>query len=285
LAYRSLKLNPDELGKVSYPVINQNGYRKNILMEAKMKIQFAKLLRLLIALAFSLSPATVSQAAGTWIVLPSGSDSNPCNGPSAPCASIFRANYKASSGDTADVASGNYSGSGDQVVLKEKSVALSSGNLSHSPGDLVGMDPTLDPLSPGILAVNNGNRTGCVDHLGNLPDVDQRGLPRFGRCDIGSTELQSIEYSTKEVNHTIDHPGEAITYAIMLDNPGIAEITNVRMTNDLPNYLEFVDGSSTASKSQTTFKKELISWNGVLGALEQVTGTYTASVDELSSPY
>lgn len=82
-----------------------------------MKIQFAKLLRLLIALAFSLSPATVSQAAGTWYVLPSGSDSNPCNSPSAPCASIFRANYKASSNDTAYVASGNYSGSGDQVVL------------------------------------------------------------------------------------------------------------------------------------------------------------------------
>jgi hypothetical protein len=88
-------------------------------MEAKMRIQLARFLLLLTALVFSLSPANASQADGTWYVALSGSDSNPCNSPSGPCATINGAIVKAVSGDTILVVSGIYTGSGDQVVAVE----------------------------------------------------------------------------------------------------------------------------------------------------------------------
>jgi hypothetical protein len=96
-------------------------------MEAKMRIQLARFLLLLTALVFSLSPANASQADGTWYVALSGSDSNPCNSPSGPCATINGAIVKAVSGDTILVVSGIYTGSGDQVVAVDKSIHLSGG--------------------------------------------------------------------------------------------------------------------------------------------------------------
>ena len=37
-------------------------------------------------------------------------------------------------------------------------------------------------------AVNAGDPDGCRDHLGQLIDADQRGIARYGRCDIGAFE-------------------------------------------------------------------------------------------------
>jgi hypothetical protein len=65
-------------------------------------------------------------------------------------------------------------------------------------GDLIDVFPGLfpligspgyHPLLPGSPAIDAGNPVGCVDHLGNLLDTDQRGVPRVGRCDIGSYEF------------------------------------------------------------------------------------------------
>jgi hypothetical protein len=36
-----------------------------------------------------------------------------------------------------------------------------------------------------------GGQAGCKDLLGNLLNTDQRGVPRFGGCDIGSYEVNS----------------------------------------------------------------------------------------------
>jgi CSLREA domain-containing protein len=69
-------------------------------------------------------------------------------------------------------------------------------------GDLTDVSPKLGPLQdnggptfthallPGSLAIDHGNRNGCIDHQGFLINTDQRGLPRSGRCDIGAYEWQ-----------------------------------------------------------------------------------------------
>jgi CSLREA domain-containing protein len=69
-------------------------------------------------------------------------------------------------------------------------------------GDLIGVDPKLGPLQdnggptlthaalPGSLVIDHGNPSGCSDFQGNPLTTDQRGLPRFGRCDIGAHEWQ-----------------------------------------------------------------------------------------------
>ena len=66
-------------------------------------------------------------AAGPWYVAPDGSDGNNCLSPATACATINGAIGKASSGDTIYVAMGTYTGTGDEVVLLNKSATLSGG--------------------------------------------------------------------------------------------------------------------------------------------------------------
>jgi hypothetical protein len=75
-------------------------------------------------------------------------------------------------------------------------------------GDLLNIDGRLFPLigSPGYHplltsspAIDAGNPLGCTDHLGSPLETDQRGVPRFGRCDIGSYELDPANNPLKAV--------------------------------------------------------------------------------------
>jgi hypothetical protein len=79
-----------------------------------------------IAMALSTQP---TRAAGPWYVAPDGDDSNDClgSGPTHACATINGALSKADPGDTIYVATGTYTGAGDEVVLLNKSVSLSGG--------------------------------------------------------------------------------------------------------------------------------------------------------------
>ncbi len=56
-----------------------------------------------------------------------------------------------------------------------------------------GLSPTHELLisSP---AINEADPEGCKDYMGSELDTDQRGLPRFQRCDIGSFEFQTYVY-------------------------------------------------------------------------------------------
>jgi hypothetical protein len=64
-----------------------------------------------------------------WYVSPSGEDSNNCQTPTTPCATVNGALAKAGflAGDTVLVATGTYAGTGDEVVLLNKSVRLVGG--------------------------------------------------------------------------------------------------------------------------------------------------------------
>jgi hypothetical protein len=72
-------------------------------------------------------------APATWFVTPTGSDGNSCSDAAHPCATVNGAISKAAVGDTVEVASGTYVGSGDQVVLVDKGLTLEGGwNSSFS---------------------------------------------------------------------------------------------------------------------------------------------------------
>lgn len=162
------------------------------------------------------------------------------------------------------------------------------------PTDKVGIDPRLGelislpeypayyPLLEGSPAIDAGNPTGCTDDQDKLLVTDQRGKPRFSRCDIGAYEMQPLGYSTKEANHQAAIPGEVITYTIMLENPGMEEIPDVQLADNLPGALNYVDGSLVATKGQPTYQDGLISWAGTLSAQEQVSVTFSATVDQLA---
>jgi uncharacterized repeat protein (TIGR01451 family) len=142
--------------------------------------------------------------------------------------------------------------------------------------------PGYHALVHGSPPVNAGNPAGCTDHLGNPLITDQRGKPRFGRCDIGAYELQPLEYSAKLADRQAAQRGETISYIITLDNPGLEEIADVQLADDLPDFLNYVDGSLAASKGQATYQDGLIAWAGALSAQEQVSVTFSATVDQLA---
>jgi hypothetical protein len=76
--------------------------------------------------------AKPARAAGPWYVAPGGSDGDPCD-LADPCATVNGAIGKATAGDTILVASGVYTGAGAEVILLDKSLALSGGwNIGFS---------------------------------------------------------------------------------------------------------------------------------------------------------
>jgi PASTA domain-containing protein len=66
-------------------------------------------------------------ATAVWYVSPDGTDSNSCALPTAPCLTIDGAIGKAAAGDTVDVATGTYTGSGTNVVTIDRDLTLSGG--------------------------------------------------------------------------------------------------------------------------------------------------------------
>src|SRR6185436_18715609 len=80
-----------------------------------------------IASASGAGSASFSLQNTLWHVAPTGNDSNSCLLPVSPCATINGALNKAVAGDTILVAAGTYTGSGNEVVLIDKSITLSGG--------------------------------------------------------------------------------------------------------------------------------------------------------------
>jgi hypothetical protein len=86
---------------------------------------FALLLGLFLA-SFSTLPAQAATPTN-WYVATTGSDSNDCIAAATACASINAAIAKATASDTILVATGTYTGTGDQVVLIDRDLTLSGG--------------------------------------------------------------------------------------------------------------------------------------------------------------
>ena len=179
---------------------------------------------------------------------------------------------------------GSISSAGYSLVGDTSGCAYTPGS-----GDLTNVDPRIGPLegSPGYHpllpdspAINAGNPAGCTDHLGNPLTTDQRGFPRFGRCDIGAYELQPIGFSTKTVNQSTASPGDSLVYTIALSNGGATNITNVRGTDALPIFLTYIDNSLTATSGNYGYSNGVITWTGSVNVGEMVTITFGAKVGQ-----
>jgi uncharacterized repeat protein (TIGR01451 family) len=159
-------------------------------------------------------------------------------------------------------------------------------------GDLTNIDPQLGPLTgaadasryhpllPGSPAIDVGDPAGCTDHLGNPLETDQRGLPRFGRCDIGAYEIQPLAFSTKTAESSHAPAGKSLRYTIVLTNGGATDITNVCVTDTLPISLTYVSGSLTATSGSYGQASGVITWTGAVDAGQFVTITFQATVTQ-----
>jgi uncharacterized repeat protein (TIGR01451 family) len=140
--------------------------------------------------------------------------------------------------------------------------------------------PGYHPLSPTSPAIHAGNPAGCSDHLGHSLDTDQRGFPRFRRCDIGAYEMQPIGFSTKTVDPLSALPAEPLTYTITLTNGGAVEITNVRVTDSLPTPVTYVADSLKATAGSYGYDAGVVTWTGTVDAGEGVTITFGAMLSD-----
>ncbi len=170
---------------------------------------------------------------------------------------------------------------------------VSGCTFTSSTGDITNTVPGLDslegspgyhPLLPGSPAINAGNPTGCTGQLGTPLAADQRGFPRFGRCDIGAYELQPIGFSVKTVNPSLARPGRLVTYTVVLTNGGATDILNVLFTDTLPISLTYRSDSITATKGTYNFAKGVITWTGSINARQAVTVAFEAMISQ-TIPY
>ena len=102
--------------------------------------------------------------------------------------------------------------------------------------------PAYHPLKFGS-PVNGGNPSGCTDNEGNPLDVDQRGVARIGRCDIGSYEYDGpVNYVFMPLLAKPKPPRGL--YGIVKENGSPAA--------DVPLSLRFHDGSTWSTIATTT---------------------------------
>jgi uncharacterized repeat protein (TIGR01451 family) len=190
------------------------------------------------------------------------------------------------SGNTADSAPECYAAT---ISSAGYNLIGSTSDCTFSPGigDLTNVDPNLGPLEglpayhpllPDSPPVNGGNPAGCQDDKGNPLPTDQRGFPRFGRCDIGAYELQPIGFSTLTADPSDALPGDPLTYTLALKNAGATDIANVRVTDTLPISLSYLDSSLTATSGSYGYQNSVITWTGAVNAGGPVTITYGAAV-------
>jgi uncharacterized repeat protein (TIGR01451 family) len=165
------------------------------------------------------------------------------------------------------------------------------GNLSYPDTTCPGInaDPLLGPLQnnsgptqthallPGSLAINAGDPAGCTDHQGNPLNTDQRGFPRFGRCDSGAYELQPIGFSTKVADHTTVFARDSVGYRITLTNGGASPISSAQFTDTLPVSFAYVPGSLTATSGTPDYDSGVITWEGQIAAGEEVIVSFAAT--------
>jgi predicted outer membrane repeat protein len=102
--------------------------------------------------------------------------------------SIIAGNFNSNSPDcSGTIISGGYNVIGNSL---DCTFAPSSGDWINVNAQLLPLtgSPGYHPLKFGSPAINGGNPAGCTDHEGSPLDMDQRGVARIGRCDIGSYE-------------------------------------------------------------------------------------------------
>jgi uncharacterized repeat protein (TIGR01451 family) len=160
-------------------------------------------------------------------------------------------------------------------------------NLQFNPNtgcaSIAALDPKLAPLisssgSPATLPLLPGSAAIDAGNLASCPATDERGLSRFGPCDIGAYELQPLGFSTKSVQPSSVLPGTPVTFTLTVTNGGATDLTNIRVTDTLPLTLSFLSNTLTATSGSYGYAGGVISWTNVLSAHSEARLTFQVMV-------
>lgn len=107
-------------------------------------------------------------------------------------------------------------------------------------------------------------------------------MARLAGWDGGTTALPVT--ASKSVSSLVPVQGQVVSYTIAIQNQGLPPTATLSLSDDLPNGLDYVPGTLTATVgSVDDSAAPYLAWSGVLGAGGGVTIRYAALVDIASA--
>jgi Tol biopolymer transport system component len=188
--------------------------------------------------------AVVAPAPRAWYVAPGGLDVNDCLSPASPCETIIGAIGKAASGETILVATGTYTGTGEEVAILDRDVKLSGG-----------WDAAFATRAGQSVLDGEGARRGLTVASGVSASVERlvvrRGLAAFG---FGGGGVLNQDGSTLTLSDCmIEDNSSPPTGAIRNLNGTITlNRTTIRNNLDSAGIDNFYGGTITLNQSTVT---------------------------------
>lgn len=84
--------------------------------------------------------------------------------------------------------------------------------------------------------------------------------------------------STMQVTPAAVEPGDTLTFTIELVNQSTQAYPDAQLDNPLPDVLQYVEGSLSASDGAAVMENHHLEWNGEIGELDHITITYQAEL-------
>ncbi|MGD8474924.1 MAG: DUF11 domain-containing protein, partial [Anaerolineae bacterium] len=216
------------------------------------------------------NPANFSLTNFGWYASPSGDDEGDCQTPTTPCATIDGPLEKPgfAPGDTVLVATGTFTGTGDEVVLLDRGVRISGGWDAAFSGH--GGVSTLDgegerrgiTVDSGVVAlvgrftVQNGSRTGWQDTGGGIHNA---GILSLHECTFegnegyfggGLSNEGLLDFDTGTVS------GNSASSGAGIRNAGILTLKNVTISHNSAG--EYYGGGITNSEGSSVILRNTI---------------------------
>ncbi len=145
-------------------------------------------------------------------------------------------------------------------------------------------DPDLDlvvgTINKGLVAYDIANSS----HARILWGTGRGSYQRTGLAPAPYYINGFVDNSAKTVSDPRPLPGEALTYTIVLTNPGPL-LAAVRLTDTLPNNANLVNGSVIASTGSWSLNGNVLTWTGAVSSSLRVTMTYMMTTDSTITPF
>jgi uncharacterized repeat protein (TIGR01451 family) len=134
-------------------------------------------------------------------------------------------------------------------------------------------DPDLElvvgTINRGLVAYDIANSS----HARILWGTGRGSYQRTGLVSAPPPGSGFLDNSIKTVNDPGPQPGEALTYTIILINPGLL-LPAARLTDTLPNNAYLVSNTLTASSGNWGLSGQVLTWTGTVSSSLSVTVTY-----------
>ncbi|MBI5564631.1 MAG: VCBS repeat-containing protein [Chloroflexi bacterium] len=146
--------------------------------------------------------------------------------------------------------------------------SLAAPTIANIDNDL-DLELLVGTINKGLVAYDLGDSANARILWG----TGRGNYQRTGLAPAPIDNSGSLDSSYKTVSHSQPQPGAALTYTIVLTNPGPL-LSAVRVTDALPLNASFIAGSVNASSGSWGLSGNVLTWTGVVSSTRRVTVTY-----------